>query len=95
MRREEMTSTSTDATGTSWETVEIAELPPLTPTQVAWRRFRRHKMAIAGIFMLLGIILYVTLGSFLFTEAEANITDLSITLQPPSSEHPFGTETYT
>jgi len=87
-----MTSTSTDAKGTSWETVEIAELPPLTPTQVAWRRFRRHKMAIAGIFMLLGIILYVTLGTFFFTEAEANITDLSITLQPPSIEHPFGTD---
>ena len=87
-----MASTTSDVSGATWESVEIAELPPLTPTQVAWRRFRRHKMAIAGIFMLLAIILYVTIGTFFFTEAEANYTDLSITLQPPSSEHPFGTD---
>jgi peptide/nickel transport system permease protein len=31
-------------------------------------------------------------GSFFFTEAEANYTDLSIKLSPPSSEHPFGTD---
>ncbi len=87
-----MSTTTTDAPGTAWETIEIAELPPLTPTQIAWRRFRRHKMAIAGIFMLLAIILYVTAGSFIFSEAEANYTDLSITLQSPSSQHLFGTD---
>jgi peptide/nickel transport system permease protein len=87
-----MASTRTDTAGVTWDSHEIAELPPLTPTQVAWRRFRRHKMAIAGILMLLGIILYVTLGSLFFTEAEANITDLSIKLSAPSSEHPFGTD---
>ena len=87
-----MSSTTTNASNASWDSVEIAELPPLTPTQVAWRRFRRHKMAIAGIFILLGIILYVTVGSLFFTEAEANYTDLSIKLSGPSSEHPFGTD---
>lgn len=87
-----MASTRTDTAGVTWDSHEIAELPPLTPTQVAWRRFRRHKMAIAGILMLLGIFLYVTLGSLFFTEAEANITDLSIKLSAPSSEHLFGTD---
>lgn len=87
-----MSSTTTDTAGITWESNEIVELPPLTPTQVAWRRFRRHKMAIAGIFILLGIILYVTLGSLFFTEADANYTDLAIKLSPPSSEHPFGTD---
>jgi peptide/nickel transport system permease protein len=87
-----MSTTTTDPSGATWETIEIAELPPLTPTQVAWRRFRRHKMAIAGIFILVGIILYVTLGSLFFTEAEANVTDLSIKLSAPSREHPFGTD---
>ncbi len=87
-----MSTTTTDPSGANWETIEIAELPPLTPTQVAWRRFRRHKMAIAGIFILVGIILYVTLGSLFFTEAEANVTDLSIKLSAPSREHPFGTD---
>lgn len=87
-----MTSTTTEATEGTWKSLEITERPPLTPTQVAWRRFRRHKMAIAGIFMLFGIILYVTLGTFFFSEAEANFTDLAIKLAPPSLEHPFGTD---
>ncbi len=87
-----MSSTTTDAADITWKSLEVTERPPLTPTQVAWRRFRRHKMAIAGIFMLLAIILYVTVGTFFFTEAQANYTDLSIKLSPPSLEHPFGTD---
>jgi peptide/nickel transport system permease protein len=31
-------------------------------------------------------------GTFFFTEAQANYTDLSIKLSPPSLEHPFGTD---
>jgi peptide/nickel transport system permease protein len=92
MRSEEMSSTTTDAADITWKSLEVTERPPLTPTQVAWRRFRRHKMAIAGVFMLLAIVLYVTIGTFFFTEAQANYTDLSIKLSPPSLEHPFGTD---
>lgn len=84
-----MTSTTTDV---SWKSLEVTERPPLTPTQVAWRRFRGHKMAVAGILMLFAIILYVTIGSFIFTEEYSNHTDLSIKLSPPSREHPFGTD---
>ena len=87
-----MSSTTTDAADITWKSLEVTERPPLTPTQVAWRRFRRHKMAIAGVFMLLAIVLYVTIGTFFFTEAQANYTDLSIKLSPPSLEHPFGTD---
>lgn len=84
-----MTTTTPDVT---WKSLEVTERPPLTPTQVAWRRFRGHKMAVAGILMLFAIILYVTIGSFIFTEEYANHTDLSIKLSPPSREHPFGTD---
>ncbi len=77
----------------TWEAFEEqVERPPLTPGQVAWRRFRRHKMAMAGVALLVGVILYVTVGSFVFSEADANRTDLSIKLAPPSREHPFGTD---
>jgi len=72
--------------------LEVTERPPLTPAQVAWRRFKRHKMALAGIGLLVAIILYVTAGAFFFSEKEANRTDLSIKLQSPSMEHPFGTD---
>lgn len=71
---------------------EQAERPPLTPTQVAWRRFRRHKMAMVGVGLLIAIILYVTVGALLYSEADANHTDLSLKLSPPSWEHPFGTD---
>jgi len=81
------------ATEATWEAFEDqAERPPLTPAQVAWRRFRRHKMALVGIGLLAGIILFVTLGMFFHSEADANRTDLSIKLSPPSQAHPFGTD---
>lgn len=81
-------------TDVTWESVEEeqAERPPLTPTQVAWRRFRRHKMALVGVTLLVGVILYVTVGAFFFSEDDANRTDLSIKLSAPSREHPFGTD---
>jgi peptide/nickel transport system permease protein len=81
------------ATEVTWELFEEEiERPPLTPTQLAWRRFRRHKMAMIGAGLLIAIILYVTAGAFLYSEADANYTDLSIKLSPPSWEHPFGTD---
>ncbi len=80
-------------TEVTWEMFEEqAERPPLTPTQVAWRRFRRHKMAMVGVGLLIAIILYVTVGALLYSEADANHTDLSLKLSPPSWEHPFGTD---
>ena len=69
-----------------------AERPAWTPTQMAWRRFRRHKMAMFGVCLLIGIILYVIGGAFVFSEKYANRNDLSIRLSPPSREHPFGTD---
>lgn len=82
------------STEITWETFEIQEeRPPLTPAQVAWRRFRRHRMAMAGAGILIAILLYIVIGSFIFTEADANYNDLSIRLSPPSWAHPFGTDT--
>jgi peptide/nickel transport system permease protein len=80
-------------TEVTWELFEEEiERPPLTPAQLAWRRFRRHKMAMFGAGLLIAIILYVTAGAFFYSEADANYTDLYIKLSPPSWEHPFGTD---
>ena len=65
----------------------------LTVRQLVWRRFRRHKMAMAGAVMLFLLILYSFGGALFFTEEYANHTDTSLRLQPPSREHPFGTDT--
>jgi peptide/nickel transport system permease protein len=66
--------------------------PPQSPTRLAWQRFRRHKMAMAGTGLLLLILLYVTVGALVLSEDYANRNDLDITLDPPSAAHPFGTD---
>jgi peptide/nickel transport system permease protein len=66
---------------------------PLTLREMVWRRFRRHKMAMAGVVMLLLLILYSFGGALFYTPEYADYNDLSIRLQPPSAEHPFGTDT--
>ncbi len=73
--------------------VEEPETPPLTLADLTWRRFRRHKMAMFGAAMLLILFLYSFGGALFFTEKYANLTDTKLRLQPPSWEHPFGTDT--
>ncbi|MGD8463040.1 MAG: ABC transporter permease [Anaerolineae bacterium] len=66
---------------------------PLTIRQLVWRRFRRHRMAMAGAIMLILMVLYTLGGTLFFTEEYANYTELTGRLEPPSREHPFGTDT--
>jgi peptide/nickel transport system permease protein len=49
-------------------------------------------MALLGIGILVLLILYCTVGAFFYSEKYANYNDTSIALQPPSAEHPFGTD---
>ena len=65
----------------------------LSLRQMIWRRFRRHKMAMAGVIMLIFLVLYSFGGALILSEEYANSTDTSIRLQPPSRGHPFGTDT--
>jgi peptide/nickel transport system permease protein len=69
-----------------------AAVKPLTPNQRVIRRFLKHRAAMFGLLILIGVILYVVGGSFIYSEAYANRNDTSIRLQPPSAEHPFGTD---
>ena len=66
--------------------------PPQSLLKMTWQRFRRHKMALFGIGLMLAIILFVTVGALLLTEDYANYNDLKIRLNPPSAAHPFGTD---
>jgi peptide/nickel transport system permease protein len=73
--------------------VDEFETPPLSLGQLAWRRFRRHKMAIFGTVVIILIFLYCFGGMLVFSEADANFNDTGDRLQPPSAKHPFGTDT--
>jgi peptide/nickel transport system permease protein len=68
------------------------DTPPLPLGRMAWLRFRRHKMALVGIGILVLLLLYCSVGSFFYSEKYANYNDTGIALQPPSTEHPFGTD---
>ncbi len=65
---------------------------PRSLVQMTVRRFRRHRMAMVGLVILVGMILYIGIGSLVYSEAYANYNDTSIRLQPPTSEHLFGTD---
>lgn len=69
------------------------ESKALTPWQLVWMRFKRHKMAIVGIIVLTLLVIYSFGGVLFYTESYSNITDTSKALQAPSAEHPFGTDT--
>ena len=69
------------------------EAPSLSLRDLTWRRFRRHKMAIVGLGVLILLIIYSFGGAFFVTEKYSNFTNTKERLQPPSAEHPFGTDT--
>ncbi|NTW11774.1 MAG: ABC transporter permease [Anaerolineales bacterium] len=93
-----------DASPLITDTVETLSAAPLSPMVLAVRRFRKHRMAMFGLGLLVLLILYITLGG-LFSrgycapismemrgEDWANCNDTSLKLQPPSASHIFGTD---
>lgn len=64
----------------------------LRPGQLAWRRFRRHRMAMMGLVLLLLLVVYVSVGALVIPEGTANLVDLDVRLQGPSRAHPWGTD---
>ena len=64
----------------------------LTPGQLIWRRFRKHRMAVAGMIGFSLLLLFIIVGSFFISEEEANAVDLQIRLSSPSREHWMGTD---
>ncbi|HEX9182521.1 MAG TPA: ABC transporter permease [Burkholderiales bacterium] len=63
----------------------------VTPGAEAWRRFKRHKLALAGAVILGVIALAVLLGPLLW-KVPINEIDFSAKLQGPSWKHPLGTD---
>jgi len=57
----------------------------------AWRRFKRHKLALASLFVLGFMVLLVIFGPFIWKVA-INEIDFTARLKGPSAKHPFGTD---
>ncbi len=65
--------------------------PPRTLWGDAWRRFRKHKLAMAGAAVLLFFILAVLLGPLLYRFNREAI-DFSASMSGPTLKHPFGAD---
>ncbi len=74
-------------------TASGARLPArgTSPWREAWRRFRRHRLAYASLFVLLALVLAVVLGPLVW-KVPINEIDFSAQLQGPSLKHPLGTD---
>ena len=64
---------------------------PVSPAFEAWRRFRRHRLALLSAAILLLMILAIVLGPTLWPVA-INDIDFSARLKGPIWAHPFGTD---
>src|ERR1700733_3198911 len=63
----------------------------VTPWTEAWRRFRRHHLAVASAVVLLAMVLAVAFGPLLW-RVQINDIDFAAQLQGPSWAHPMGTD---
>ena len=69
----------------------LARAEHVSPWLDAWRKFRRHKLAVASTVILGAIILAVIVGPWVW-RVPINEIDFTARLAPPSPKHPFGTD---
>ena len=64
----------------------------LTPGQLIWRKFLKHRMAVFGMIGFGFLLLFIVAGSFYVTEERANAVDLQARLGAPTSQYWMGTD---
>lgn len=64
----------------------------LTPRQLVWRRYSKHKMALAGMIGVGILMLFIAIGAVIIPEEKANQVNLSASLASPTPEHIMGTD---
>jgi peptide/nickel transport system permease protein len=62
-----------------------------SPSLEAWRRFRRHRLAVASLAILFAIIAAILVGPLLW-RVPINEIDFTARLEGSSWRHPFGTD---
>lgn len=76
----------------------LQQLSRLQPTKAprtlwgdAWRRFRRHRMAVVGAVIFCLLVIMVAVGPLIYGGDPRKI-DFGKSMLPPSLEHPMGTD---
>jgi len=72
-------------------TASASPRPLTSPWSEAWRRFRKHKLAVISAVLLGFLILAVLFGPLVW-RVPINDIDFSVILQGPSLAHPLGTD---
>jgi peptide/nickel transport system permease protein/oligopeptide transport system permease protein len=67
------------------------EVSVLTPKGDVWRRFRRNKLALVGLSVIVVMVLAAVFAP-LVTFSDPSHIDAAISRQPPSAAHWFGTD---
>src|SRR5262245_11696206 len=62
-----------------------------SPWQEAWRRFRRHRLAVLSAIVLLVMVIAIAVGPLIWT-VPINEIDFASKLEGPSWTHPLGTD---
>ena len=63
----------------------------ITPGQDAWRRFSKHRLALASLLVLGMLVAVIALGPLIW-KVSINDIDFTSMLSRPSAEHPLGTD---
>ena len=71
--------------------VETRKKARFSPWQEAWRRFRRHRLALVSGIVLLLIVAAILIGPLLW-RLPINEIDFGSKLEGPTWAHPFGTD---
>lgn len=85
------TPASATADGAPFGAAAAAQRPLISPWTEAWRRFRKHRLAVVSAVILAFIILAVLFGPLIWTVPIDEI-DFRARLQGPSWNHPLGTD---
>src|SRR5215831_11634424 len=84
-------SNSADTPLPALSSAALRAYPPRTLWRDAWRRYRRHHLAMTGSLVLLILILSTLVGPFVYLTA-INEIDFAVKLTGPNRLHPLGTD---
>jgi hypothetical protein len=88
-----MSSLTDSASNVVQPRLDELETPPLSLGQLAWRRFRRHKMAIFGTVVIILIFLYCFGGMRWSLVKPMRILMTRVLAAASLDQTPFGTDT--